>query len=70
MNKTLSILLNILLALAGIRVIVYSANQMSLALLVKDYTHLAVYLILALVCVYLTGSAIARLIKMWKQRKS
>ena len=70
MNKTLSILLNILLALAGICVIVYSANQMSFALLVKDYTHLAVYLILALVCVYLTGSAIARLIKLWKKRKA
>lgn len=70
MNKKRSIILNILLALAGLGVIVYSAYQMSFALFVKDYSHLAVYLILALACVYVTGTAIARLIKLWKKKKS
>lgn len=70
MNKKLSIVLNILLTLAGLGCIGYCAYQMSFALFVKDYGHLATHLLLALACVYVAGTAIARLVRMWKKRKA
>lgn len=68
MNKKLLIVLCILLTLAGIAGLVYSAFQIVMGFLVRDYGSVVLYVVIALLCVEVTGTAIARLIKMGKKK--
>ena len=67
MNKTLSLILWLLLALAGIAVIFLTSQQIVFAFLSKEYGRAVLQLALDLLCAYLSGTAIARLIKMRKK---
>lgn len=68
MNKKLLIVLCILLTLAGIAGLVYSAFQIVMGFLVRDYGSVVLNVVIALLCVEVTGTAIARLIKMRKKK--
>ena len=70
MNKKLVIVLWALLALAGIAFICLTAETIVFAYIRQNYGKMALYLVIDLLCAERAGTAIARLIKLWKGKKA